>query len=66
MTADVNLQTNNLAVNDLISTSGMSGMPNTIWLIICAMSFGGIMKTGFLSLITDGLMKFVNSRKSYS
>ena len=65
MTVDVNLQTNNLAVNDLISTSGMSGMLNTIWLIICAMSFGGIMeKTGFLSLITDVLMKFVNSRKS--
>ena len=50
MTVDVNIETNNLAVNDLISTSGMSGMLNTIWLIICAMSFGGIMeKTGFLT-----------------
>jgi NhaC family Na+:H+ antiporter len=65
MTVDINIETNNLAVNDLISTSGMSGMLNTIWLIICAMSFGGIMeKTGFLSIITDSLMKFVNSRKS--
>ena len=54
MTIDVNIQTNNTAVNDLISTSGMSGMLNTIWLIICAMSFGGIMeKTGFLNKITS-------------
>ena len=65
MTVDVNIETNNLAVNDLISTSGMSGMLNTIWLIICAMSFGGIMeKTGFLAIITNSLMNFVNSRKS--
>ena len=65
MTVDVDIQTSNIAVNDLISTSGMSGMLNTIWLIICAMSFGGIMeKTGFLSTITSSLMKFVNSQKS--
>ena len=65
MTVDVDIQTSNIAVNDLISTSGMSGMLNTIWLIICAMSFGGIMeKTGFLSTITNSLMKFVNSQKS--
>ena len=65
MTVDVKINTNNEAVNNLISTSGMSGMLNTIWLIICAMSFGGIMdKTGFLTIITDSLMKLVRSRKS--
>ena len=65
MTVDVKINTNNEAVNNLISTSGMSGMLNTIWLIICAMSFGGIMdKTGFLTIITDSLMKLVHSRKS--
>ena len=65
MTINVDIDTQNLAVNKLISTSGMSGMLNTIWLIICAMSFGGVMeKTGFLNIITESLMKFVNSRKS--
>jgi NhaC family Na+:H+ antiporter len=65
MTVNVDIDTQNLAVNKLISTSGMSGMLNTIWLIICAMSFGGVMdKTGFLNIITESLMKFVNSRKS--
>ena len=66
MTIDVNIQTNNTAVNDLISTSGMSGMLNTIWLIICAMSFGGIMeKTGFLNKITSSLLDFVSSQNLY-
>ena len=65
MTIDVSIQTSNIAVNNLISTSGMSGMLNTIWLIICAMSFGGVMeRTGFLNKITSSLLEFVSSQKS--
>ena len=65
MTVNVSVITSNEAVNELISTDGMSGMLNTIWLIICAMSFGGIMETtGFLSKITNSLMYFIKSRKS--
>ena len=48
MTVDVEISTGNSSVDSLVSTGGMSGMLNTIWLIICAMSFGGIMEvTGF-------------------
>lgn len=48
---------------DLLSTGGMSGMLNTIWLIICAMIFGGIMeKAGFLDAITRALLSFVSGR----
>jgi Na+:H+ antiporter, NhaC family len=65
MTIDVDVDTGNSAVNKLVSTSGMSGMLNTIWLIICAMSFGGVMEaTGLLRKITESLMVFVKSRKS--
>ena len=65
MTVDVSVDTGNQAVNNLVSTRGMSGMLNTIWLIICAMSFGGIMeKTGLLSRITNSIMIFVKSKKS--
>ena len=65
MTVNVSVITPSEAVNELISTDGMSGMLNTIWLIICAMSFGGIMEiTGFLSKITNSLMYFIKSRKS--
>ena len=35
-------------VNELLSTSGMYGMMNTIWLILCAMVFGGMMEAGGL------------------
>ena len=30
--------------SDLLKSGGMSGMLNTIWLIICAMIFGGVMQ----------------------
>ena len=33
------LETGNAEINELISTRGMAGMMNTIWLIICAMVF---------------------------
>ena len=65
MTVEVNINTGNEGVNNLVSTGGMSGMLNTIWLIVCAMSFGGIMEvTGFLKTITNSLLMFVKSRKS--
>jgi NhaC family Na+:H+ antiporter len=65
MTVNVSVNTPSDTVNNLISTNGMSGMLNTIWLIICAMSFGGIMETtGFLKTITNSLMYFIKSKKS--
>ena len=65
MTVEVSINTGNEGVNNLVSTGGMSGMLNTIWLIVCAMSFGGIMEiTGFLKTITNSLLRFVKSRKS--
>lgn len=33
-------------LTELVSTRGMAGMMNTIWLIICAMCFGGAMSAG--------------------
>lgn len=38
-----NIETGSEVVNELVSTSGMVGMLNTIWLILCAMCFGGCM-----------------------
>ncbi len=41
------------AVTSLISTRGMEGMLITIWLILCAMCFGGVMTgSGMLQCIT--------------
>lgn len=56
--ASTNVETGNAALNDLVSTSGMSGMLNTIWLILCAMCFGGAMvASGMLHSITISIIK---------
>lgn len=46
----------------LFVSRGMSGMLNTIWIIICAMVFGGVMEAiGALEKITKGLLKMFKS-----
>lgn len=65
MTTDIAIVTNNNLVNELLSSGGMKGMLNTIWLIICAMIFGGVMeKTGMLKTITKSIMIFAKSTGS--
>lgn len=46
MFGDVSLHTDNLVVNELLNTTGMKGMLNTVWLILTAMIFGGVMEAG--------------------
>lgn len=57
----VSITTGNEMLDSLVATKGMKGMLNTVWLIICAMTFGGAMEaSGMLKAITDkmlGLMK---------
>jgi NhaC family Na+:H+ antiporter len=53
------------ALNDLVSTGGMAGMLNTIWLIICAMCYGAAMvASGMIESITRVIIRFVRSRFS--
>jgi NhaC family Na+:H+ antiporter len=40
----VNVVTANPQLNDLFSSSGMFGMLGTVWLILAAMTFGGVME----------------------
>ncbi|WP_369048059.1 Na+/H+ antiporter NhaC [Tenacibaculum sp. UWU-22] len=48
--------------NELFSSGGMGGMLPTIWLILCAMFFGGIMQEiGALQKISDSLLKVAKS-----
>ncbi len=57
--------TGSAEVNDLLGTSGMAGMLNTIWLIICAMCFGGVMEAaGLLHKITQTVIRFAKSTGS--
>ena len=57
ITVKTSIATDNPALNDLFTAKGMAGMLSTIWLIICAMVFGGIMDgIGALSRITKSLL----------
>jgi NhaC family Na+:H+ antiporter len=48
--------------SDLLKGNGMAGMLNTVWLIICALAFGGAMQAaGMLQRITRSVLKGVNS-----
>ena len=50
-------------LNELVSTGGMTGMLNTIWLIICAMCFGAVMvASGMIESITRVVISWVHSR----
>lgn len=52
------LQAETSQLTELIATRGMSGMMNTIWLIICAMCLGGAMTAcGMLASITGMFVK---------
>ena len=54
------LETGNTMLNELVATRGMAGMMNTIWLIICAMCFGGAMTAGnMLTSIMSLFLRFV-------
>ena len=59
------IDTGDAALNELLSRGGMSSMLNTIWLIMSAMCFGGVMeRTGLLQRIVDALMKGVRGTGS--
>ncbi len=59
---DVSVATSNDLVNDLLSSGGMKGMLGTIWLILSAMIFGGIMEgSGMLKRIASAIIGLVNS-----
>ena len=62
ITVDLAVESSNTVLNDLFTSGGMAGMLGTIWLIICAMVFGGVMESiGALSKITAALLKLSKS-----
>jgi NhaC family Na+:H+ antiporter len=59
---DTEIITDNEKLNELFSAGGMKGMLWTIYLILCAMVFGGIMDAiGALARITNALLKVATS-----
>ena len=61
----MSIETSNEMVTELLHSKGMSGMLGTIWLILSAMVFGGVMeKAGFLKKIAEALLTLVSSTGS--
>lgn len=59
------LSTGHPEIDALVATRGMRGMMDTIWLIICAMCFGGVMSAShMISSITNLFVRFVHKPKS--
>ena len=59
----VSLSTGNLEIDKLVSSRGMTGMLNTVYLIICAMCFGACMRaSGMLHHLASLLIPLTKSR----
>ncbi len=62
ITVDIKFPTHLKVLEELFEASGMAGMLPTIWLILCAMVFGGVMDAiGALTKISEGLLKLFKS-----
>lgn len=59
------ISTGHAEIDALVATRGMRGMMDTIWLIICAMCFGGVMSaSNMISSITNLFVRFVRKPAS--
>ncbi|MEP1096349.1 MAG: Na+/H+ antiporter NhaC [Cyclobacteriaceae bacterium] len=62
MYGDIAISTSNEMVSELLTAGGMKGMLGTIWLILSAMIFGGVMEgSGMLKRIAKAIISKVNS-----
>jgi Na+:H+ antiporter, NhaC family len=65
LSTTIHVETDNATINELLTGKGMSGMLNTVWLILCAMIFGGVMEScGLLNRIASAIIQFAQSTGS--
>jgi Na+:H+ antiporter, NhaC family len=65
LSMETKIQTDNAMISGLLSSGGMGGMMTTIWLIICAMIFGGTMEcAGLLRVIAERIIQMAHSTGS--
>lgn len=62
ISVETGISTGDETMDDLFTAGGMAGMLSTVWLIICAMVFGGIMDAiGALSKISEALLNLFHT-----
>lgn len=63
MFGSTGVDTGDAAVNALLESDGMKGMLGTVWLILCAMCFGGALKaSGMLANIVSMVLPLTKTR----
>ena len=62
---EIAIPSENAILSDLLSSSGMSGMMGTVWLVLSAMAFGGAIEAcGFLTIITNAIVGLAKNTAS--
>lgn len=62
ITVSTQIETSHPLLNELFSSGGMQGMLGTVWLIICAMVYGGVMDAiGALQAISNAFLKWAHT-----
>ena len=65
LSTSVNITTGNEMLDGLVSTKGMGGMLNTIWLILCVVAFSGITEAaGFVKCLTNKMAAHLSKATS--
>ncbi len=65
LSSNVTIETGDTMLNSLVSTNGMLGMLNTVWLILCVVTFGGVMEaSGMINTITERIVSYMKSTVS--
>lgn len=62
LSGSVSIETGDTMLNNLTSTRGMAGMLNTVWIILCVVTFGGVMEaSGMIQTITEKMIGYIKS-----
>lgn len=65
MSSPLSIDAGNEMMSTLASTKGMSGMLNTVWLILSVVTFGGVMQgSGMIDAITEKMIKLMTNTVS--
>jgi NhaC family Na+:H+ antiporter len=65
LTVSVSYPAENPILQDLLTSGGMAGMLPTVWLILAAMVFGGVMEAcGFLHTLSSALLRLARGTAS--
>ncbi len=65
MFTDISFVTGNPSADELLSAGGMRGMLDTVWLILCAMIFGGVLElSGMLKRLASSIISMAKSTGS--